>query len=490
MFSYHIFYFPFIWENPARTGKLFAEQNDLSAIPLNPDTNWLHCPEMTESEKRDFYNEQNYFYKFVHNILYDSKTNDTLVLHYERREPNEHSVTYTIAVNNGKTYKLKVDAMNLNLYTTGVGLLTFYLANNDKNQCEPPDILKINQYGRRIFPPFFNDIDGKLKTVKYLQIEGLNGEQRRFYEDFSSYKNKNEDNLYQSWQPACFIGNLISDLSETLVIKPVVDDRMFVMSWYKNNSLSEEFTNNTLDSFYENDFWYNYLFVDGYSLTCQNSEMKKALLEKHTYTRWQKKNSLYGISRYSFVLLTDDSCPDYLLRYFQTMYARMTELVLLQRASRLRFSEEVNRASQLSKNDVADKKIIGHISSIYQEYIRFINCVYFKDITAQEQGIELYELFFKTMNVGEYVKELDDEIAELDEYVNLLDDKIRNKNAEFLNIVAAVFLPATVFFAWLSTNDNTWNIASWLKLVIGVGCSAIMLIIWKLIVKKKQIKWK
>ncbi|MDR2511857.1 MAG: hypothetical protein LBC89_05310 [Bacteroidales bacterium] len=485
MHSYHIFYFPFIWENPAKAGKVFAEQIDLSAIKINPYTNWLRCPEMNETEKQDFYNEQNYFYKFVHNVLYDNKADNSLIRHYERKEPKEHEVTYTVAVNNGKTYSLKLDAMNLNLYDTGVGMLTFHLANNSYS--EPQDILNINQYGRRIFPPFFSDIDRKGEIAKYLQITGLNGEQSNFYEDFSSYKKTDNNNLYQSRNPACFIRNLIADLSEMLVIKPVIDDRMFVNCWYKNDDLTTQFgeTTMSLDEFFaKDDFWYKYLFVDGNYPTCQNDEMRKQLLNKQTYKRWQKWSSLYGISRYSFVMLSNNTCPDYLLQYFQTMYARMTEVVLLQRASRLRFSDEVNRVSQLSKNNVADKKIVEQVSSLYREYIRFINRVYFKDVTAQEQGIELYEMFFYTMNMKDYVKELDEEIAELNEYVNLLDDKIRNRNAELLNYIAAAFLPATAFFSLLSANNSCWDCSIYWKLTVGISLSAIMLGI--LLIKKKK----
>jgi Mg2+ and Co2+ transporter CorA len=488
MHSYHIFYFPFIWENPAKAGLLLAEQTDLSAIPFNPYTNWLRCPDMkNETEKQDFYNEQNYYYTFVHNVLYDSKKPDTLIYHFERTEPNNRDVTYTVSVNNGKTYKLKVKAMNLNLYATGVGMLTFYLSN--EFYTESDDILKINQYGRRIFPPFFGDIDGKNATAAYLQIEGLNGEPSNYKEDFQSYKNPNESGHYHSWKPACFIRNLIADLSESLVIKPVIDDRMFLNCWFKNNTLVKEFgtTKKSLNNFYTtNDFWYKYLFVDSNDPTCQNDEMCNKLIENQTYTRWQKWGTLYGLSRYSFVMLTNYSCPDFLLQYFQTMYVRMTELILVQRASCLRFSEEVNRVSKLSKSNAADKKIVKQVSSLYKEYIRFVNRIYFQEVTAQEQGIELYEIFCKTMKMNDYVKELDEEIAELHQYVHLLDDKIRNQNAEFLNYIAAIFLPATVFFGWLSTNDTTWTISGWLKLLIGAGCSAMMLLILQLLTKKHK----
>lgn len=64
--------------------------------------------------------------------------------------------------------------MNINLYATGVGFLSFYLKNEDCTQNSPEDILAINQYGRRIMPPFFNDTRLRNEISEYIRIEGLN----------------------------------------------------------------------------------------------------------------------------------------------------------------------------------------------------------------------------------------------------------------------------------------------------------------------------
>lgn len=111
-------------------------------------------------------------------------------------------------------------------------------------------------------------------------------------------------------------------------------------------------------------------------------------MEEHTYYRWQQWSSLYGISKYSLVYLTNNEVPDYLIEYFQTIYARMAELVLVQRASMLRFSGEITKVSQLSNQDV--EAVSKRVSSLYKEYIRFVNQIYFREITAQDQGIEMY----------------------------------------------------------------------------------------------------
>lgn len=488
MNSYHIFYFPFKWENPDVKTLMFSEQTDLSAITVNPYTNWLRNPgSLNDEEEQRLYNEKNYFYEFVHPVLYDTNKKDTILHHYERKEPQHLEVSYQINVK-GKLYKLKVDAINLNLYATGVGILTFYLANQLDNQQEPEDILTINQYGRRIFPPFYADIEGKSETADYIQIEGLNGDPSLFKEDFSTYKIH-----CQTWKPACFIKNLIADLSESLVVVPVVDDRMFVNCWYASDILVNQFIKDdkSLENFFmdkkeSNDFWYKYIYVDVVNPSCKNSEMRSKLMNRQTYKRWQQEGMLYGVSRYSFVFLTKDDWfqKNVLAIYMQTVYCRMIELILVQRASRLRFSDEVSRLSALSKKKEINKTLIEQISSLYKEYIRFINQIHFLEVSAQDQAIELYQLAYETLSVEKQVKDLEKEIAELNQYVNILDDKIRNRNAEILNYFAAFFLPASLFFGLLCTKCGVFNVElAWIA-IAGLSLSAIMIIILRIIKKK------
>ena len=168
MYSYHIFYFLFKWKTPDWQSMLFEEQTNIENIPINKYSNWIRVydsQKLTEEEKKDLYNEKNFFYEFVHPALYDTGPalydtgkEESLLKHYERREPQQGGVSYIISKRNGKTYTLKLDAINLNLYTTGVGMLTFHLKNEREDQKKEEDILTINQYGRRIYPPFFDDI--------------------------------------------------------------------------------------------------------------------------------------------------------------------------------------------------------------------------------------------------------------------------------------------------------------------------------------------
>jgi len=491
MNSYHIFYFPFKWEIKGRENKLFSEQTRMDNIKINPFSNWLKSPEINdEKEMNDLYNEKNFYYEFVHPVLYDTGKENSLLLHFERIETRQNDVTYTIAKHEGKTYKLKVEAINLNLYTTGVGMLSFFLINDELNQNRPEDILTINQYGRRIFPPFYNDIDLRYEIAEYLSIEGLNGDSSRYYEDFKNY------NPQSYWKPACFIHNLIEDLSDELIIQPIIDDRMFVNCWYGNDELVKEYKK--LDQkglnnyFLKNDFWYKYLFVDVSSPSCKNDKMRLDLLENQTYKRWQHDGMLYGVSRYSFVMISDTSFfqKEILAPYMRTNYSKMIELIFIQRASTLRFSGEITKVSQLSKENKLDKEMVEKISSLYKEYIRFINQINFREVTTQDQGIELYQLMSDTLMIQKYVESLDKEIDELHQYLNLLDDRARSENVSYLNKIATIFLPATLIAGLFGMNavEGVWGQDGeivWQMFIIQLGFIGLLCYLVYILLKKK-----
>lgn len=473
--SYHVFYFSFKWNVKGMDNRKLSEQIDLKQIQLKKDTDWKRVTSVAGAEAESLYNEKNYFYKFVHKALYDDRSEETLLMHFEHQKPQREDIRYKIKVKDFPEYDLKVEAINLNLYATGVGALSFHLGNEDPSRSTPDDILRINQYGRRVILPFFGDKETHSETAESICIAGL-GKDEDFKEKFDTPVN-------EPWKTACFISSLISGVAENMDFEPLLEDRMFVLSWYVNDRQVSLFKGR-LDAYFadggkdpafgeskDEDFWYKYLFVDSSFCTCQNDAMRMELLRKHTYPRWEKYGSLYGSTRYSMVFLTDSGALRYsshLFVSFETIYTRMVELVLTQRAAMLRFSEEVTKVSYLSHKETST--ISERISSLYKEYIHFVNQVYFREITSQDQGIELYDQLQRNLRMEEYVKDLDDEIGELHQYVSLMDDRDRNRKATILNNLAAFCLPMTIMTGvwgmnsfsgdWTLTDGQWWQVMS------------------------------
>ena len=474
--SFHNFMFPFRWKINGLDDRPFSEQVNLENIRYALSSNWERMSKpIVEEEKDGLYNERNYFYEFVHPALYDDGSPQTLVRHYERREPKHGDVTYHIVCGRDHDeYILDVQSINLNLYATGVGVLSIYLHNN--RYTEIKDILAINQYGRRVFPPFIADVNGRNEIAHSLSLEGLNGV---YGEDFSGYSNKTPSN-----QPAAFIGKMVNEVAGNIMMQPVIDDRMYVLCWYKNDDWTRMFAYD-YDSFVKTDEdWYKLVFVDSYfGLSCQNKSMRHELIKKATYERWQSLYSLYGISRYSMVYLTNTGCPDFLLTNFETEYVRMAELVLMQRASVLRFSAEVTQISKLS----GTKDFSERVSSLYREYIRFVNRFYFREISAQDQAIEIYQKLYDAMNLKEQVEKLDGEIEELHDYVSMREESRTNRTMSLLTWITTIFLPVTVVAGYFSMNDFCTNKKFIFESIVMI-CFAIIVISIVLIINKRRLK--
>lgn len=452
--SYHIFIFPFRWSVRGYQDKAFSEQICLDNIAYGQSTLWKRVTQQDVLDTRrleNLYNEHNYFYKFVHDALYDNGKDgrENLLRHYERVEPNAGDVEYHIHTS-AKEYVLKVENIFLNIYSTGVGTLTFYLSNSRYDDFN--DVLAINQYGRRVYPPFWTDKQFHFESASELRVTGLAGV---YQSNFDSYKPSDTN------KPCALVTKMIKEVATNIDIETVIDDRMYVMSWLCDKGMAESICGSygttaekdVKDRAYEEAFkdWYRYVYVDAGEATCHNAGMFRKLLDKATYLRWQEWNTLYGISRYSFVMLSNAGEADkHLYTYFETEYVRMAELVLVQKASVLRFSQEVTNISTLDKS----RNLAEKVDSLYQEYIRFVNQVHFREVSAQDQAIELYQMLYRQMDIENQVEKLDGEIDELHTYVNLSEDQKKSKIMDIMSYAAGIALPATILTGFFGMNSK------------------------------------
>lgn len=542
LYSYHVFLFPFQWQY---TGKEYAKRTFEDKTSLKEfmaelkDTSWKRS--LLPDDSVLYYNERNYFFDFVRDILYDDmrdhENQPRFVAHYQydiEPEAIEYKIELAYWDNTTKTYVLQVDSILLHLYNTGVGVISFHLNNRLESQSDPNSILDINQFGRRLYPPFFNmdrEKIGSKDQYQYNNFEaGLHGVSRielsnsislgSIKEDWQHYKNPDyfKNNPFQL--PA-FISALFPTLNLTtnplakdedafaIFITPALDDRMFVVCWYGNDEIANKLKVDTTGDYdfkavkidneyaYLREEWlYKYLFVDK-SLTCQNEDMLKEKLKEHYNTRWINYSSFFGATRYSFVVFTNSlrglkqAKTAFLLNHTQTMYYKMVELCLVQRACILRFADEVTEISAMMKTH---EKLLGeHVSSLYKQYIRFVNKIYFREITAQDQGIELYDLLQKHMRLDRDVRDLDNEIEELHRYIVMMEERRRNRNLEILTTLAGAFVIPSFIAGFFGMNNLALNeTKSLIHLPIILGMMGVAPLLFWLVVRSNKLvnTWK
>lgn len=431
IFSKHIYLYPFIWSSSKKAP--YYTNNEFRRIKRNQSEHWERKTLSTHLNKPDntsisevLYNEKNYFFPFTHDTLFDSG-NTSHVRHFERKMP--HKPVYFIITprdtENHIEYKLHVDKMHLNIYSSGVGVLSIFCDNYD--YVTDNDILKINQFGRRLFPPFYSDLVKHDAIAQKLEIQGLS---RPYLQVFD------EDNWQMSPNtPAKFINQLISEVSNKIkTIKPILDDRMFVMSWYRrsNNPFINDNDYKNLYQNPDNPFLNKYFFIDYHDNISQSEDMYKAVMKNAIYEKWQRKGTLYGMTRYSFVMLTSSSSiikKTKIYNYFETEYERLTELVLVQRASILRFS--------LLLNDLVTYSKYKNLSLYYADYIDYLSVYNFAEISAQDQASDIYSILSTKIGLKENLEHLDKQINEIQEYLEL-------KNQRTLNILASLAVPLSI----------------------------------------------
>lgn len=470
--SKHIFLFPFKYDkNESLDGISFWKRTYIQE---------------GEKDKMDLFNEKQYFYPFVHDALYDKGDNGTepaLIRHYECQKKDGK---YIVVVNQ-KEYVLDIEAINVNLYNFGLGILAIHLLNTDTEQGTPNDILKINQFGRRVMPPFYNDMNNSPRIELADKIKITWG---------------NEDFVEEVFDPKIFttekdwhVGAVISKLLNPLAVEPAIDDRMFTLCYYENNEEIARIANNSphSSSFSRDllnkgasceDFWYKYVFVDGGdTATCYGEQMYSELLYKQTYSRWEHPlwGTEYGVSKYSLVALTTETAPSFLLNYFETIYTRLAELVLCQRAALVIFSKRVR---ELAK----DGKIESHLKEsaiLSNEYVRFVNSFCYREVTAQDQGIELYSLMKQTLNTDSYEQTLREQISQLHDKIMEIHNERNERNSLWLNKLASIVIPITVLASLAGLGqllkggfDECEVLAIFIGVII-VGSIGAILIYWK-----------
>ncbi|GBD96034.1 MAG TPA: hypothetical protein ENG83_15230 [Nitrospirae bacterium] len=177
---------------------------------------------------------------------------------------------------------------------------------------------------------------------------------------------------------------------------PVIDDRMFVVCWFGSDSSSNRLkekkkTDGAEEMAYNSsNEWYKFIFVDGKDIGCASERMKRELIKSHTYDRWVESGTFFGITRYSLMCITnainpENSFPEILRRHMERMYYQIAIILFAQRASILKFSDDVASLSSrirafIQKNESGKNKktedfenIAQDVKELHASYIRFVN---------------------------------------------------------------------------------------------------------------------
>ncbi len=482
--SHHLFLFPFtLEENKSSSPDTDTENPEdfmISAAEGLKAEGWEETPFEPETDNLK-YSEYVYFHPFVRPAMFGgiSRADANPVLRYFSL-PVSDDDEFVIEVKtqddetpgkyHQREYRLKVAGISLRLYETRIGVICFDLLNLEHP--ERDDVIRINDLGRRIYPQFLGEIHGVRDTKNVflahricLRVNGKeydeNFSQNRFHKPYPVVGHHVDGLLGKSFvtDPSALGKN-----GARFLYTPTIDDRMYTVCWYGNGEWGEELKR---QSFFEYAYlrdadWYRFVFLDGNDAGCAHPEMMRRLIQESTYERWADMGTLYGISRYSLVCLSDTGFGYHILRHhMRKQYAQMAALLLAQRASILSFSHRVTKISHNiqrlrshpESGDSADAdRIAEQVERLHAEYISFINRLWFIEISPQEQAIEMHTQAMEIMRLKQDMAELKAEIKDLYEYVGITQDRAANRKMNHLNILGALFLPLIVITGFFGMN--------------------------------------
>jgi len=460
--------FKVLLDIPEEIRTKLIELKDESCSPYSDDEIWT-------------YNEYNYFYEFVQDTLFTRCSEEEIgevcnpvSLCYEMDISPNDEITFCIKGDIPINYTLKVDNISLRIFETNVGILSITLYNTRYKDYE--DIQKINDFGRRIYPQFLGTGSKKepIDVTKdnffcdkiIFKAANLNIEEEFKTQDFINIFNNNTKTTYINY--AKYIQALLKPLSDNgFVCRSVIDDRMYTICWYGNDEFINRISMVNINEYeYENDEdWYRFIFIDGQSSLVQDKKMRRELIIKSTYSRFVEWKALYGISRYSFVCLTNTSGFAYniLRNHMQKMYYQFSVLLLAQRASIVVFNNKLEKIQfidlieNLDYNKIEER--VKKLEILDSVVLNFINRMTFKEVTPQEQGIELYSLAYENMEIEKNIKLLRQKISDLHitadqilERKNLTEERKRSEIARLrqqlfnkITLVTTIIGPITLF---------------------------------------------
>lgn len=341
-----------------------------------------------------------------------------------------------------------------------------------RQQIQPSQLinwLRFTNQARIIYPSFHEQVkEGKITT---LTLQTSTEEPISF---------KKEDTLSPILTHCLkkFFPDL-PDLNERL--KFLADDRMFVSVAYGLSGQAphsqygrEELQRLLSLAVYvddKNNIKYYLDYLGGYAY---DPNFTQDLLKQQSLRRWEQLGTLSGYCGYAHAYLgfgwffNDVIAPSH-VRY---QYGRMTLLNLFYQMTLRHYNRRISHATQA----LSEREDYSRFQKLRQEFILFTNNYWFRDVTNQIQGQEIFELQTKGLGLEKEYELIKDEMERADEYAAMLRTDNFNLAAATLASVALIVAVAAV---WVTVLTKEWAVCLSIG-VTGLTILALGILWWKL----------
>jgi hypothetical protein len=196
------------------------------------------------------------------------------------------------------------------------------------------------------------------------------------------------------------------------------------------------------------------------TLNVRNFEKEWA--EKCTYKRFEEWGTYYGYTYHSGAMFGPDFEEPPIWKHFGQMYFDQAMLLLYLRTVIFRFSQQINIiSSKALDNSNKNKKTNDKMSdfkNLLWSFTIFTNMYEFPFFSNQQQGLEMYALNRKKMEIDEFFEEVKEEINDTYNYLNMYENIEQTQNSVRLSVVASIGLILALIYSFLGMNIFDYGI--------------------------------
>jgi hypothetical protein len=173
---------------------------------------------------------------------------------------------------------------------------------------------------------------------------------------------------------------------------------------------------------------------------------------ERTYERWQEQGTAYGFSYHSGALLGPPLTEPAIWRHFSDLYFDQTLLLLYLRVSSFRFSRRLSEVTECARGSGGPEQWQHDFRALRRDFAFFTNLYQFPLLSNQQQGVELYALARRHLDVGALFEEIRSEVESTHAFIEMVVAHDHSRTATRLTVVATAGLLLSVVVGFFGMN--------------------------------------
>lgn len=184
------------------------------------------------------------------------------------------------------------------------------------------------------------------------------------------------------------------------------------------------------------------------------TDFERCWANERTYRRWEHFGCWYGFNYHAGALLAPPTRDPDVWRHFRGIYGDMALLIFYLRLALFRFSLDLSSISlpAARSNGAVDDTWRPKFERLRWRFTLFTNLYRYPLISNQQQGIEMYEMVRRGMDVEDLFCEVQREIETSHDYLLQTDSHRQTTLATVLAMLATAVLPLGLALSLLSSD--------------------------------------